>query len=508
VNDRYDVLIAGYGPVGQVAANLLGQRGFRVAVFDVATSIYNLPRAAHFDGEVMRVFQSIGLAEAVLPACAEVKGMHFLSAKGETLLAFDAPDGPTSNGWPAGYLFYQPDLEEALQDGVRRFSSVDVFPGHEVAAIDNRSDGVALTVRELASGEEKTFEGDWLWGCDGARSLTRKALGIELEDFGLDQPWLVIDTLLKRDCELPKLALQICDPARPSTYIPSCGRHRRWEFMLMPGESAEEIEKPDAYWKLLSKWITPDDAEVIRAVVYRFHALIAKDCRRGRATILGDAAHQMPPFLGQGMCAGIRDAANLVWKLDAVRNGLAGEALLDTYYKERAPHVRTIITRAVAAGQVIQATDQRMAEARDAAFLAADKRHHNIGEPGAFDLRMPGLAGGVIDPQAASGSLIGQLLPQPTLEVEGERIRLDDLLGGRWGIVTIGGVVVTPEVIGAWGFLAPHVQQLYGEAGAMLARWLGAKAAVVRPDLYVYGTAHTPDDLVRLAGVLRAQLSC
>jgi 3-(3-hydroxy-phenyl)propionate hydroxylase len=501
VNDRYDVLISGFGPVGQVAANVLGQRGFRAAVFDVATSIYNLPRAAHFDGEVMRVFQSIGLAEAVLPACAEVKGMHFLSANGETLLAFDAPDGPTSNGWPAGYLFYQPDLERALQDGVRRFPNVDVFPGHEVRGIENRDDGVALTVREIGSGEDKTFEGDWLWGCDGARSPTRKALGIELEDFGLDQPWLVVDTLLKRDCELPEIALQICDPARPSTYVPSCGRHRRWEFMLMAGESAEELEQPEVYWRILSRWITPDEAEVIRAVVYRFHALIAKDYRRGRAFILGDAAHQMPPFLGQGMCAGIRDVANLAWKLNAFRQGRAGEGLLSTYYEERAPHVRTIISRAVAVGQVIQATDPKAAEARDAAFLAAKNQHHKIGEPGAFDLRMPGLTGGVIDPQAASGSVAGQLVPQPTIEFQGKQRRLDDLLGGRWAIIALGDSsdMFTPEVTSAWDFAAPKVLHLGGEAGALLSRWLGARVAVVRPDLYIYGVADSTMELKGLA---------
>ena len=508
MNRRYDVLIAGFGPVGQVAANLLGQRGFQVAVFDTATSIYNLPRAAHFDAEVMRVFQSIGLAEAVLPACAEVKGMHFLSASGETLLGFNAPEGPTANGWAAGYLFYQPDLEKALQEGVRRFPHVDVFPGHEVTAIDNRDNGVVLSVRDIVSGSEKRFEGDWLWGSDGARSLTRRTLGIGLEDFGLDQPWLVIDTLLKRDCDLPSLALQICDPERPSTFVPSRGRHRRWEFMLMPGETAEEIERPDAYWRILDKWITPDDAEVIRAVVYRFHALIAKDYRRGRAFILGDAAHQMPPFLGQGMCAGIRDAANLAWKLDGVRCGIANERLLDTYYEERAPHARTIISRAVAAGQVIQATDPKMAEARDAAFLAAEKRHHNIGEPGAFDLRMPGLTGGIINPHASPGTMTGQLLPQPFVEIEGERRRLDDVLGGRWAILTSGGSrPIATEVAAAWEFASPAFVSLDGEAGTLLTRWLGeGLAAVVRPDLYVYGVAGSDADLERMACGLREQL--
>jgi 3-(3-hydroxy-phenyl)propionate hydroxylase len=520
VNERYDILITGFGPVGQVAANLLGQRGFRVAAFDVATSIYNLPRAAHYDAEVMRIFQSIGLAEAVLPACAEVKGMHFLSAKGEVLLGFNAPDRLTANGWPAGYLFYQPDLERALQDGVRRFPNVDVFAGHEVVAIEQNEGGVTVRVRDIAANSERAFEGEWLWGCDGARSLTRKALGIELEDFGLDQPWLVIDTMLRRDVDLPEVALQICDPARPSTFIPSCGRHRRWEFMLMPGEQAAEMERPETFWPLLQKWVKPDDAEVIRAVVYRFHALIARGYRRGRAFILGDAAHQMPPFLGQGMCAGIRDAANLAWKADAVRRGIAGDTLLDSYYEERAPHVRTIISRAVAAGMIIQATDPATAAARDQAFLSAEKRHHDIGESGAFDMRMPPLAGGVLDPEAKAGGATGQLFPQPLVHTDGATFRLDDAYRGGWAIVAgnDAGALFTPAVRDAWSFAEPTLVQIggpaagdwvvAGEHGNMLTPWLAENGAcVVRPDLYVYGVARSADDLLRLAAALRGQLA-
>ena len=445
--------------------------------------------------------------------------MHFLSAKGETLLGFNAPQRLSANGWPAGYLFYQPDLERALQDGVRRFPNVEVFPGHEVIAIGQSDGGVSLTVRDIASNRERVFSGDWLWGCDGARSLTRKTLGIELDDFCLDQPWLVIDTMLKREVELPEIALQICDPARPSTFVPSSGQHRRWELMLMPGEDAEEMERPGAYWPLLAPWVTPDDAEVIRAVVYRFHALIAKGYRKGRAFILGDAAHQMPPFLGQGMCAGIRDAANLAWKLDAVRHGIAGDALLDTYYEERAPHVRTIIGRAVAAGQVIQATDPAAAEARDRAFLAAGQREFVVGEEGAFDLRMPGLGSGVL---SGHGGVAGQLFPQPLTHIDGATFRLDDVYLRGWAIVAgpEAESLFTPAVREAWSFADPQLVQLgdpsswkgdwtvAGEHGDLLTKWLAANgAAVVRPDLYVYGTARSESGLVRLADGVRGQFS-
>ena len=193
----------------------------------------------------MRIFQSVGLSEAVMPACAPVKGMEFLNAGLEKLFGFDAPEGPGAHGWAAGYMFYQPDLEKALQAGVERFPNVEVYLGHEVIGVEQDDGTVTVRVQELAGGEERTVTGEYLWGCDGARSLTRKALGIGLEDLEFDQPWLVVDTLLKRDVDLPAVAQQYCDPARPVTFVPSAGRHRRWEFMLMPGEEPSEMERSE-----------------------------------------------------------------------------------------------------------------------------------------------------------------------------------------------------------------------------------------------------------------------
>jgi len=524
VTDRYDVIIAGYGPVGQVAANLLGQRGFRVAVFEAATRICDLPRAAHFDGEIMRVFQYIGLAEAVLPACAAIRGMKFLNAERELLFGFEAADRRTNTGWYAGYMFYQPDLEAALQHGAQRFAEVHVFPGHEVLDIKQDDGGVEARVRNLASGDERSVRGDWLWGCDGARSATRRAAAIDLEDLVFDQPWLVIDTMLKRETPLPDFALQICDPARPTTFIPSAGKHRRWEFMLMPGEDPAEMELHENVWRLLSDWVCPEDTEVVRAVVYSFHALIAHSYRSGRLFILGDAAHQMPPFLGQGMCAGIRDAANLAWKLDLVRHGLAGNPLLDTYYDERAAHVRTIIGRAVQAGRLIQTTDPTVAEARDRMFLAGAERMHSPDAPGGeLDIRMPGLTGGLLS-RTGVGSAAGDIFPQTLVERDGRPLRLDDALGEGFAIIAgpDDARVLSEAAQEAWAFLSPsfvHVQPptAGGRPGenALTVRdregfvldWLRANGvAVVRPDRYVYGAAHKADDLIAMAAAMRKQL--
>lgn len=510
-------MIIGYGPVGQVAANLLGKRGYRVAVFEVASSIYNLPRAAHFDAEIMRVFQSLGLAEAVLPACAQVKGMHFMNAAGEKIFGFDAPERLTAHGWPAGYLFYQPDLERALQGGVARFPSVEVHAGHEVLSIVQDEDGVTVIARDLAVATEREVRADYAWGCDGARSLTRKTIGAELEDLEFDQPWVVIDTLLKRDVELPEVALQICDPGRPTTFIPSAGRHRRWEFMLMPGDSPEDMVRPETYWPLMSPWVTPDDAEVIRAAVYSFHALIARKYREGRVFIAGDSAHQMPPFLGQGMCSGIRDVVNLGWKLDMARGGPAGDSIFDTYFEERAPHVRAIINRAVMAGRIIQTTDREVAAGRDAMFRSEGYAGAAAGEGAAA--KMPALISGVLDPKSPAA---GETFPQPLVTDRGRMTRLDELYEG-WALVAgdDAAAMFTPEVRAAWSFVEPAPIEVRGsgagepgewkvvrEHGDLLTPWLAENgAAIVRPDRYVYGTARSAAELVRLAGVLREQVA-
>ncbi len=306
------------------------------------------------------------------------------------------------------------------------------------------------------------------------------------------------------------------------TFIPSAGKHRRWEFMLLPGETAEEMEREETVWRLLGPFISREDTEVIRAVVYSFHALIAKSYRDRRLLLLGDAAHQMPPFLGQGMCAGIRDAANLAWKLDLVRQGLAGETLLDTYYEERAPHVRTIITRAVTAGRIIQSTDPVVAESRDRMFQASEKRELVVGEEdGGLETKMPGLASGLVDPQTASREAAGQLFRQPLGVLDEQAVRLDDVYGGRFAIVAGGEAsrLFTPEVRAAWRFTDVQLVQVgdcapslapwpvVREAGGHLTAWLAENgAAVVRPDLYIYGVARTAADLVRLAESLQEQL--
>ena len=228
-----------------------------------------------------------------------------------------------------------------------------------------------LQVKDLQSGNTQAVQARYVVGCDGARSMVRKAMGTAMVDLGLHQPWLVFDVRLKADVPgLPDHTVQHCDPARPMTYCNVTGNRRRWEIMLMPGDDPAQLVQPETLWQLVSKWVTPEQADIERAVIYTFHSVIAEGWRQGRLLLAGDAAHQTPPFLGQGMCAAIRDASNLAWKLEAVLRGHADDALLDTYESERSPHVRAFIDLAVKLGDIIQTTDPQAARERDAKFKA------------------------------------------------------------------------------------------------------------------------------------------
>lgn len=492
-----DVAVVGYGPVGATAAALAAQRGLRVAAFEREAGVYHLPRAANFDAEIMRVWQQIGCAEAILPCALPGSGMHFLRADGSLLFGLDAHEGEGKNGWAEHYLFYQPDLEGALRARAAELG-VAVHLQHEVEAMAQEPDGASATVRvrDLATGARREVRARWLLGCDGARSLARGAIGAELEDLRFDQPWLVVDTVLRRDVELPRVAIQYCDPARPMTFVPMWGRRRRWEFMLMPGDTRETMERPERVRELLSRFVDPDDVEVVRAVVYTFHALIVRPWRRGRMFLLGDAAHQMPPFLGQGMCAGVRDAANLIWKLDLVERGLAADTLLDTYEAERAPHVRAIIDAAVGAGNLIQTTDPAVAALRDQQLGQAG--------PGAVPREMvPGLTSGLLD-ATAGGRGAGEMVPQPRCA---SGARLDDVLGRGFAVLSASDVraALSEEARTFWDRLGARF--VVSDA---LDRWLAERAAqavVVRPDRYAFALAADVPALERATSSLRAAMS-
>ncbi|HSI01417.1 MAG TPA: FAD-dependent monooxygenase [Reyranella sp.] len=445
-----DVAILGYGPVGALLANLLGQAGLDVAVHERDTAIYALPRAVHFDGEVMRIFQSAGLAARVAGAArASSQGMHFVNAEGQTLMVRRGVEGRGPQGWPNNWYFHQPALEEILRQGVARFPNVRVHLGREIADV----------------GE---LDARYIVGCDGARSLVRRAIGSRQHDLGLHQPWLVVDLRCDpaspRVKALPAYTIQLCDPARPMTVVNVGGARRRWEIMLMPGDDPARLTEPGIFWPMMARWLGPDDARLERAAVYTFHSVVQEGWRKGNLLLAGDACHQTPPFLGQGMCAGMRDAANLAWKLAAVLRDGASDSLLDSYESERLPHVRTFIELAVKLGAVLQETDPARASARDARFAAAAEM---------FDFPQPQLGPGC---RAEGPPPVGTIFPQPRLP---DGRPMDEAIGQRFAVV------------GEVGLLArrrPDAVALPGVGADWLARH-GLRAALLRPDRYVADVA-------------------
>ena len=347
MNHSFDVAVVGLGPVGATCAALLGTLGLKTVAIERSPAVYDKPRAFALDHEVMRVFEDIGVADAVAPHTAPFTPSEYYGAGGQLIKRLGALPKPWPLGWPPSMVFQQPPVEEILRERAAEVSEV-VFD--EVVEINHR----------IALKSGRTLSAQYIVGCDGASSTVRRLLGIDYEDLDFDQAWLVADLLVKEKVlpRLPEVSVQYCEPARPATYLIGVGNHRRWEIMLDAGE------EPDV-WKLLARWIKPSEAELWRAAAYRFHALVARRWRRGNVFLAGDAAHQQPPFTGQGMCQGIRDVANLAWKL---KYGKA--SLLDTYEIERKAHVHRLIGVIREIGKVIGERDPHAARERDRRLLA------------------------------------------------------------------------------------------------------------------------------------------
>ncbi|MFD5098254.1 bifunctional 3-(3-hydroxy-phenyl)propionate/3-hydroxycinnamic acid hydroxylase MhpA [Streptomyces albidochromogenes] len=531
MKSEYDVLVVGAGPVGLTTAIQLALRGRRVGVVERWPQPYPLPRAVVFDHEIARILASLGLADALPMLSEPAEDYEWRNGEGETLLRL-AFDDTSHSGWPFMNIFTQPRLEAVLEERARTLPGIDILRGWEAVDLTENATSVQLTVAESAGDQPMVRDGvrqhhtvraAYVIGCDGANSFVRSRMRTATTDLGFQYDWLVLDVIPhNQDRVWSPRNLQLCDPARPSTVVSGGPGRRRWEFMRLPDETISELNRAETAWKLLGPWdLHPGNATLERHTVYTFQARWADTWREGRLLIAGDAAHQMPPFAGQGMCSGIRDAANLTWKLDLVLSGHADEALLDTYTTERSQHLQHAIELSVHLGRVICEPDSAAAAERDAKMLAdrAARRDPLAGMP----------------PQTLTGGLLARGSDGTPAKPAGElgrqgRVRLGDRTGLFDQVVGIGLTLLSVEDprlvldrdVVAWceqvGIRLLRITDdptadgpfdvvdLDGTYLPHLAR-TGRKALLLRPDHYVFGAAARMDDVPALLAAFRDGLT-
>ena len=489
MTEHFDVAIIGYGPAGATLANLLERQGRHVLVLEQHAQSYPLPRATHIDGETMRIFQAAGIADDLAPKLGLYARMRFEDANGAMLIDWPRSTAPGVHGWRDSNRFHQPDLESALQARVAKSPRVTVRRGWRVTALTQSNTAVTISAQNEA-GNDYHATASYVVGCDGANSTVRALIGGEMAPLAPPQQWLVADFILLPgvpDSDLPEGTVQYCDPGRPFTYIEGAGRRRRWEVMLMPGDDPQTFAEPDNVFALLDRWISREDVELERAVVYVFGSAVSSRWRNGRILIAGDAAHLTPPFLGQGLCSGARDVINLAWKLDCALDQSAGPDLLDSYQRELAPHVSNYIAEANRIGAVIQETDLDKAQARDAMLL---------NNPQVLAPIRPRLGGDLWGQEG--NPLAGTLAAQPRLR-SGQR--MDDVVGLHFAVIVKQGLSQAFGAVTRAIVEAAHAVVLDGEADDYLDA-LGVEAVIVRPDHYIFGTARSAAETQALIAVL------
>jgi flavoprotein hydroxylase len=532
-SEQADILIVGYGPVGQVLAILLAQFGWRVVVVERWLVPYAMPRAVAFDSEGARILAAAGIGEAI-GRIGEPSGDYIWeNASGQSLMSIDVAERGRCH-WPESSSMYQPALEEALIARGAALPNLTVYRGHQAVDVAVRDEGVDLVTVD-ADGRRRTFSALWAVGCDGANSMLRTSSGIESTDLGFSHDWLICDVVMTGAREFKPNNLQICDPARPRTAVSAGPGHRRWEFMRVGEETVEGLNTAESAWRLLELFdVRPDNAKLERYNVYTFAAGFANEWRSGRVLLAGDAAHVMPPFAAQGMTSGFRDAANVAWRLDAVLRGTAAQTLLDTYAVERRAHVQHAIMASINLGKIICQTDPAAAADRDLVMREFAKRpvpesavrQRSPLQPLTDGLLHRGPSGkparpaGNLVPQgevARGGetALFDELVPPGFVLLSGEDPRnlLDDdaaallqTLGTRLvhvvpagaGPKSVGEGAVVGSVVGAVVDVDDVYLPYLAETRAL--------AVLVRPDFYVFGAARDREGLAALVADLRGQL--
>jgi len=483
----FSIIIAGAGPTGLAIGNLLGLSGIDTLILERNAGLSDCPKAISIDDEGLRVCQAMGLVNAVIENMLLDIEAHYISGK-----RYLAKVASTSkrNGYPFISTFHQPEFEATLLHGLKRFPCVNVQFQHTVETFEQYDTGVLVSVR-TAEGALKTFECAYLLACDGGKSTIRRQLGVPMQGSTFSQKWLVIDTI--NDDNPSAVATFFCNPKRPAVTVPAPHAARRWEFMLLPGESEEDLLRDEKIKALIQQVGGSRNPQISRRCIYTFHAALAQTLSKGRVFLLGDAAHLMPPFGGQGMNCGLHDAHNLSWKLQMVLQSLAGPSLLDTYSQECHEYAARMIWLSRFLGKIIMPTSKPVALLRDGVFRTLNT----------VPTIREYLAEGRLKPQPRyekgfvlfegtreNKAKVGMMLPQPEVRTpQGKKTLLDNILGTGFALLRLHN---NPEQAFAslktstWQRLGVRFVSIENEVDNFPLNQRDL-FILVRPDRYIYG---------------------